>query len=377
LVEGNTEFALDLFRALSHDDANLFISPYSISEALALAYVGARGETARQMAETLHFTLADEDLGPAFGQIDRTLSGYRDEPDYQEGTRFQLQVANAFWGQQGYRFLDGYLDALSARDLEGGLREADFAGAPEEARSTINDWVAEHTGDRIRDLLPEGAVDSATRLVLANAIYFCGSWMFPFEEEATESGTFYFLDGGEAQVPFMHREGGFLQALADGYQVVEMPYVGNKVTMLVIMPEPGEWSSFHDKLDPALLTEVVTGLEYGWVHLSMPRFEIESRYALEAILPELGMRDAFVLGDADFSGMDGTRDLFIATAQHKAFVEVNEQGTEAAAATALAMGAGEPPELVKITLDRPFLFLIRDRQTGTVLFMGQVTDPQS
>ncbi len=375
LVAGNTAFALDLFGTLSDEEDNLFFSPYSISEALALAYAGARGDTADQMAETLHYTLSPVDLVGAFAEVNGILSSYSEKAGYQKGTQFHLQVANSCWRQEGYRFLPEYLAALEASDSGVGLRTTDFATAPDEARREINDWVAERTKDRIQDLLPAGSVDSGTRLVLANAIYFGASWRFPFDEGATETGAFHTLGGSEVDVPFMYQEERLRYRATNFYQAVELPYVGADVSMVVVMPWPGQWTAFVDHLDSDELEEIIDGLEYSWVHLSIPSYEIKSSVALEDVLPAMGMADAFKYGVADFSGMDGTHELFVGAARHKAFVNVDEEGTEAAAATALAMAGGGPPQLVEMTVDHPFLFLIRDRQTGTILCMGQVLDP--
>ena len=369
LCSDNGAFALDLYQALKTQEGNLFYSPHSISVALAMTYGGARGETAAEMAETLHFDLPQEQLHPAFNRLDRALAG-RGEGEEQ----FRLHIVNALWGQEGYTFLEDYLDLL-AQHYEAGMRVLDFAADPEAARQRINEWVSEQTEDRIQDLLPQGVIDGLTRLVLTNAIYFNAAWAKPFEERLTQEGTFYLLDNSSTSVPMMSQTTGLAYLDGEGYQVVELPYQGNEFSMVILVPEQGTFAQFEETLTAQTLASILQNMDYGEVNLTMPKFKFESAFSLGGTLSEMGMPLAFSM-QADFSGMDGTDRLYIRDVVHKAFVSVDEAGTEAAAATAVVMAEkGMPAKPFEIKIDRPFLFMIRDIQTGTILFLGRVVQP--
>jgi serpin B len=374
LSQANAAFALELYQVLRKDHENLFYSPYSISVALALAYAGARGETAQQMADAMHYTLSQERLHAAFNALDQALASRGEGAMGKDGQAFQLHVANAIWGQQDYSFLDAYLDVL-ALNYGAGLRLVDFVKAPEEARVTINDWVSEQTENKIDDLIPAGAIDALTRLVLTNAIYFNAAWAKPFDEKQTEDGSFRLLDGSQVTVPMMKQVESLGYAMGKGYQAVELPYDGNELSMVILVPDEGQFGAFEDALDAGRLEAIVQDLRYVQVALSMPKFEIESSLSLADALTAMGMPDAFS-GNADFSGMTGNHDLTISDVVHKAFVSVDESGTEAAAATAVIMKlTAMPAEPLTVTIDRPFIFAIRDIQTGSLLFVGRVVDP--
>lgn len=376
LVRGNTAFALDLYHRLRETGGgNLFYSPYSISLALAMTYAGARGETEQAMARTLHFSLPQERLHPAFNALDLALASRGQGAKGKDETGFRLHIANAIWGQQGYPFLREFLDIL-AQNYSAGLRVVDFAQDPEAARGRINDWVSQQTEGRIQDLVPPGAIDQLTRLVLTNAIYFNAAWAEPFDEKLTAEGPFYLLDGTEVRVPMMHQTTHLGYAEGAGYQAVEIPYDGRELAMVVIVPERGQFEAFEASLDGARLEEILRGLTYREVNLTLPRFRVESSFRLAQALAGMGMGVAFAPDRADFSGMDGRRDLFISDVLHKAFIAVDEAGTEAAAATAVVIrvtAIGLAP--VEVKVDRPFIFLIRDLQTGAVLFAGRVVNP--
>ena len=385
LAGGNSEFAFDLYQHLrqGNEDDNLFYSPYSISLALAMTYAGARGETERQMANTLRFALPQERLHPVFNGLDLELAsrGEGAEGKDDKGTRpgrrvqgFRLNIVNATWGQEGYEFLPEFLDTL-AENYGAGLRLLDFVGDADAARITINDWVSEQTEGRIEDLLPQGVIDALTRLVLTNAIYFNAAWAAPFEETLTADGTFHLLDGGEAAVPMMHQAESLGYAEGESYQVVELPYDGRELSMVILLPETGEFEPFEDSLDAEEVNGILKDLAYRQLALTMPKFKFESEFDLAKTLAAMGMPDAFTSA-ADFSGMTGVSDLFISDVIHKAFVSVDEAGTEAAAATAVIMKLSTAvEEPVEVAVDRPFIFLIRDIRTGTILFVGRVTDP--
>jgi serpin B len=376
LVEGNSTFAFDLYQAVRESDGNLFYSPYSISLALAMTYAGARGETAQQMADTLQFVLPQNRLHPAFNALDLELSHRGEGAEGKDGEGFRLNIVNAIWGQKDYEFLSDFLDLL-AENYGAGLRVLDFASAPEESRITINNWVSDQTEGRIKDLIPQGLIDALTRLVLTNAIYFNAAWQYPFQEDMTEDGPFYLLDGGEVTVPMMRQTELFGYAEGDGYQAVELLYDGGELSMIILLPAPGQFEAFEDSLDAQQVDELIGELEQGQVTLVMPKFEFESEFSLRETLSAMGMPVAFSVS-ADFSGMTGNRDLFIADVVHKAFVSVDEAGTEAAAAAAVVMPAATPPEgAVEVTINRPFIFLIHDIETGSILFVGRVVNPSA
>ncbi len=376
VVDGNSGFGFDLYQALREEGGNLFFSPYSISLALAMTYAGARGETAQQMADTLHFTLSQDRLHPAFNSLDIELSQRGEGAKGKDGEGFRLHIVNAIWGQEGYKFLSEFLDVL-AENYGAGLRPLDFASAPEESRITINNWVSDQTEGRIEDLIPQGLIDALTRLVLTNAIYFNAAWQHPFNEDMTEDGPFYLLDGGEVTLPMMKQTESFSYAEGDGYQAIELPYDGGELSMVILLPRAGQFETFEDSLDAQRVDAILKQLESRRVALTMPRFEFESSFGLKEALAAMGMPVAFS-GDADFSGMTGNRDLYIADVIHKAFVSVDEAGTEAAAATAVVMRlTALPGTPVEVTVDRPFVFLIRDIETGAILFVGRMVAPSA
>jgi serpin B len=376
LVNGNSGFAFDLYQFLREQEGNLFYSPYSISLALAMTYAGARGETQAQMADTLHFALSQERLHPAFNGLDIELARRGEGAQGKDEKGFRLNIVNAIWGQEGFEFLPQFLDAL-AENYGAGLRLLDFALASEEARVTINDWVSDQTEGRIEDLIPQGVIDRLTRLVLTNAIYFNAAWLYPFQEQWTQDGTFHLLDGGEVTVPMMPQTESFRYAEGEEYQAVELPYDGRELSMVILLPRDGRFDEFQSSVGSELAGGILGDLGQKQVALTMPRFEFESDFSLAKALMAMGMPLAFT-GDADFSGMTGSRHLFISDVIHKAFVSLDEAGTEAAAATAVAMKLmAVPEEPVEVTVDRPFIFLIRDIETGTILFVGRVVDPRA
>jgi len=373
LVEGNTAFALDQYQILRGEGGNLIFSPYSISLALAMTYVGARGETEQQMADTLHFNLSQSRLHPAFNMVDFKLASLGEDVDEQLGEAFRLSIANSIWGQRDYDFLPEFLDVL-ALNYGAGLRLVDYMEAPEEARQIINQWVSDQTEERIKDLIPQGAIDSLTRLVLTNAIYFNAGWFYPFEEGQTRDGDFNLLGGGQVSVPTMSQSKMLGYTEGEGYQAVALPYVGGEIAMFILLPRVDYFEVFEDSLSSEFLSDILQSFEMRNVELAMPKFEYESSFQLSDMLIEMGMPNAF--GDADFSGMTGTRELFISEVVHKAFISVDEEGTEAAAATAVIMPVSAAPSpAVEVTIDRPFIYMIRDLQTGTILFVGRVLNP--
>lgn len=376
LVAGNGTFALELYQQVREEPGNVFYSPYSISLALAMTYAGARGETEQQVGDTLRFTLPQERLHPAFNTLDLELASRGEGAAGADGEGFRLNIVNRLWGQVGYVFLAEFLDVL-AENYGAGLCLLDFANEPEPSRIEINDWVSDQTEGRIEDLIPPNVISSLTRLVLTNAIYFNAAWNTPFDEDLTEDGPFYLLDGGTVSIPMMRQEETLGYAAGDGYQVLELPYDGEELSMVILLPDAGRFEEFESALDSAQVSGFVALLARQRVDLSMPRFTFEWSTSLKDVLSAMGMPLAFG-GAADFSGMDGTLQLFIGDVLHKAFVAVNEEGTEAAAATAVIMKlTAVPPPALVVTVDRPFVFLIRDIETGAILFVGRVVDPSA
>jgi len=374
LVNGNTTFAFDLYQALKGQSGNLFFSPYSISQALAMIYAGARGETEDQIAEALHFNLPEAGLHPSFKSLDRELAQRGQGAQGQDAKGFRLNVVNALWAQEGYQFVPGFVDLLS-ENYSAGLQLVDYISAAEQARTTINDWVSQQTEGKIKDLIPAGVLDSLTRLVLTNAIYFNAAWATPFDKDMTQDGVFTRLDGSQVQAPMMKQTGSLGYAEGEGYQAVELPYDGRELSMVILLPAEGGLAAFEDSLDAAQAEAILNDLAPGQVALTMPRFKFDSQFGLKDVLSQMGMPLAFT-SDADLSGMTGNRELSISAVLHKAFVSVDEAGTEAAAATAVVVGlTSAPAGPVEVTVDRPFLFLIRDLKTGTLLFLGRVVDP--
>jgi serpin B len=375
LVEGNDAFAFNVYRTLK-DNTNLFFSPYSISLALAMTYAGAGGDTEQQMKDTLHFNLSQERFHPTFNSLDLELSKRGKGAKGKDNQGFRLNIVNAIWGQEGFTFLQNFLDIL-AQNYGAGIRLLDFKSEPDVSRIAINNWVSDQTEGRIKDLIPQGVIDAMTRLVLTNAIYLNAAWQYPLNKEDTTDGTFHLLDGGEISVPMMHLTESFAYKEDSDYQAIELPYDGRELSMIVFLPRSGKFASFKESFDAAKFNQIVNSMNTRKVELSMPKFKFSSDFSLKNTLSDMGMPIAFT-GNADFSGMDGKRDLQISDVIHKAFIAVDESGTEAAAATAVIMrltSAPMPEQIITLTVDRPFIFIIRDIQTGTILFIGNVMNP--
>jgi serpin B len=377
LVDGNNAFAFDLYQTLRQEEGNLFLSPYSISEALAMAYAGARGDTEKDMAQVLNFNLPQESLHPAWNSLDLQLNERNQSAEQEDGEGFQLNVVNAIWGQQGYHFLEEYLDLL-AQHYGAGLRLMDFISETEQSRIAINRWVSDQTEDKIKDLIPQGAINEMTRLVLTNAIYFNASWHYSFDDQNTKDRPFYLLDGGQVEVPMMQQTASLGYAEGVNYQAVELLYEGEEISMVILLPEAGQFDTFEESLDADLVKEITGKLSKLEVILKMPKFEYEDSFSLKQALSTMGMEVAFT--QADFSGINGKNDLCISDVLHKAFVHVDESGTEAAAATAVIFetiitSVIPQPQPKEVTIDRPFIFLIRDIPTGSTIFIGRVLNP--
>jgi serpin B len=370
LVESNTAFALDLYHLLKTDKDNLFFSPYSISTALAMTYAGAKANTARQMSQVLHFTLKPKQLHLAFGDLETRLNALRKKED------IELGVANALWAQKDYQFLQQFFDVVK-QNYGAELSYADFKTAYESARREINAWVERQTNDKIKDLIKPGVLSALTRLVLANAIYFKGLWSSQFDESATQSTKFYLAPNTAVDVPMMRQEHEFNYMENDNLQVLELPYVGDDLSMIILLPkEMDGLTQVESSLSVESLRSLLARLRQRKVTVFLPRFKLSSQFSLQDTLASLDMPDAFKPGIADFSGMDGTRMLHISAVVHKAFVDVNEEGTEAAAATGVVVRVTSAPAAPTVfRADHPFIFLIQDNRSGSILFLGKVVDP--
>jgi len=376
LAAANTVFAIDLYDALP-EEGNLFFSPLSIYTALAMISAGAHGDTLAQMEETIHFPFSQEQLHTAFYALNWVLERRQYLPEGR-GEGFTLNLVNSIWAQEGYRFLTDFLDVL-AGSYGTEVHPADFAADPDAVRDTINLWVEEATHDRIVDLIPGGAITKETLLALVNAIYFNAPWAFPFDKRHTASGPFTLLDGTEVEVPLMHETELLGYAEGDQYQAVELDYNGNDLSMVVILPKLGAFEAVNASLSFAFISQVIGDLSREHVILTLPKFTVEWTGLLNDILAGLGMPDAFNSSVADFSGIDGRRVFFIGAVIHKAFVSVDEAGTEAAAATAVIMVGAAPgfqPTYYEVNVNRPFLFFIRDKETQAILFVGRVVYPR-
>lgn len=373
--EALDQFSFDLYEILAREDGNLVFSPYSAAIALAMTRAGAAGETLDQMDAVLHADTAG-DLDAGLNAIDQALAERPGEYQWADKTvELDLATANQLWGQTGFPFHDAFLDELAA-NYGAGMRLVDYIEARDDARAAINAWVAEQTRDRIPQLIPQGALTEDTRLVLTNAIYLNAPWMHRFSEDGTEPMPFTLPGGDTVDAEMMRLSARLAYAAGDGYEAVELPYADGSLAMVVIVPDAGEFENFQSEFDAEALDAVLVGLDRTQVNLRFPKFEFRTQAGLKEALAELGMPVAFDEGQADFSGMGPEGNIFIQDVLQEAFIAVDEHGTEAAAATAVIAGAtSAPPEIIDLDVDRPFLFLIRDSETGATLFMGRVLDP--
>jgi serpin B len=370
LTQGDNAFAVGLYAQLRAQPGNLFFSPASISTAFGMAYAGARGETASQIASVFHFTLSPEQLHPAMGKLLAAMNP--------KSASYQLNVADALWAQRGQSFLPEYLKVVQS-SYGAGFQPIDFRAGPDAARATINHWIEKQTNNKIQDLLAPGAVTPTTRLVITNAIYFKGDWLDAFDKKATEDADFHLSASQTVKAPLMHETGGFAYFDGGAFQALELAYKGGALAMVVLLPKDVDGlPALEQSLTAAALSEWTGKLApVDKVVVTLPRFAMTRAFELNDALAAMGMAQAFT-GAADFSGMTGRRDFTISAAIHKAFIDVNETGTEAAAATSIVMRATamryEPPPVV-FRADHPFLFLIRDTRSGAILFLGRVADP--
>jgi len=379
VVKGNNEFALELYAKLRAEKGNLFFSPYSISTALSMTYAGAKGETKIQMAKVLHLPTiplksteqiwTQSRFHSAFGAIINDLNARGEKGNY------ELSVANALWGQKGYGFLKEFLELIKT-NYGGGLNEVDFVRAAETARKTINTWVEKETNKKIKNLIGKGVLDSMTRLVLTNAIYFKGNWARQFKEDETKETPFTLINGEKVDIAMMNQTADFNYMETEDFQGLELPYVDDELSMIILLPKEADGlGRFEETFTAKNLSKWLARFRKRKVIVSVPKFKMTRQFGLADVLKSMGMTSAFS-GEADFSGMNGKKDLFISAVIHKAYVDVNEEGTEAAAATAVVgVTAIRPEEIPVFRADHPFLFLIRDNRSGSILFIGRAMNP--
>jgi serpin B len=380
VVDGNTAFALNLYSQLATNSGNLFFSPYSISTCLAMLYAGASGGTEQQMSQVLGFGTNQQQFASLFGQLQAEL-----EAD-QQTNAIELNIANALWVQQGFPFLPSFLETAT-NQYQANVGQADFVTEADAVRLEINNWVAQETQNKIQNILPPGSLNADTRFVLANAIYFLGAWTIPFAETNTSTRPFYLSSTTLVEVPLMHQSSWIYDGdgnpitfnymhnwATNGFQAIELPYGSNQLSMVILLPSQIDGlGRLEQQLSPAFLSNVLGQMRPNTVEIYLPRFTVESSFNLGKTLAAMGMPDAFT-PFADFSGIDGGQDLYVSFVLHKAWVQVNEAGTEAAAATVGGGASTLPPFFIA---DHPFMFLIRDTQTGSVLFLGRLTNPSS
>jgi serpin B len=374
LSQANNQFAFDLYSRYKDDEGNIFFSPWSISSAFAMTYEGAQGQTADEIRNVFHFPSDLQSMETQYQSMNALLN--------REDKPYTLWNANSLWVEKTVQLDDDYASRMQAY-YGGQASPLDFKNAPEQSRITINDWVEDKTNDRIKDLLPQGSVSPLTRLVIANAIYMKTNWSSPFEKESTYEEDFRLGSGEAVKVEMMHQRSRFNYGETEDLQILEMPYAGDELSMLVILPKEdilgGKMETVEDSLTPQNLDEWKNGMKIEDVRLTFPKYRIETEYGLKEQLVEMGMPTAFG-SEADFGGIGLEEDLFISEAYHKAFVAVDEEGTEAAAATAVVIAATsmpveQPPPKI-FTADHPFIFVIQEKSTGNILFLGRVSDPR-
>lgn len=374
VVEGNTEFALNLYAKLgANPSANLFFSPESLATSLAMAFAGAGGKTAEQMRDVLRFRLPPRRLHAAFSDLRQSWAPRGSDAGY------RLEIANRLWGQYGLEFLPEFL-TVAADLYDAEPTGIDFAQDPEQARQSINAWVQKRTQGTIPDLIPPGAIDTMTRLVLANAVHFKGDWTEPFSKSVTRPAPFHISASERADVPLMHHSEHFRYWAGEDLKALELPYGNGDVVMVVLLPDSIDGlPALEAKLTTDNLSRWLSSLRKREVDVFLPRFKMSSQFRIDDALKALGMTQAFLPGEADFSGMSHAGQLFLSVVAHKALVDVNEEGTEAAAATAdmVKSTADINAEPAVFRADHPFVFLIRNRRTDGILFLGRLVDPRS
>jgi serpin B len=369
IVSANNQFAIDLFLKISEDDdGNMMICPYSVFSALSMTYEGAKGQTATEMADILHLPEDDVERRGSFASIQNDINMGSDE--------YELATANKIWPHSAKPVVEEFIETIQ-QFYYGGVETLDYTNDPDGCQEIINSWIANQTNDKITDLIPDGILNSYTYMVLTNAVYFKGTWVYQFDKDDTKDTNFRNFDGEDVQVPMMNmllEEEDMLPYYEnEDLQAVELPYEGDDLSMVVLLPKSGSIIELEDDLDSKMVTEIRNGMEETNIEIYLPKFKMKEKYTLNQPLISLGMEDAFTPG-ADFSGMDPRGLAYIAYVLHDTFIEVNEEGTEAAGATAVVM-YDSAVSYPTFNANQPFIYMIQQKSTGNILFLGRVTDP--
>ena len=372
IVNGNSQFAFKMQRQFGDYEHNAFFSPYSISLVFGMLYSGAADETAQQIKNTFHFPADQHALPIYFGRLNNQLM--KTAKDKTTGKNIELNIANGIWVEKSYHFLPSYIEILK-NSYQSKINKADFLNNLNQEIVQINSWVEQKTNDRIKDLIPDGALNPLTKMVLVNAIYFKGDWQKPFKGHSTTKGDFYTFNNQILQTQMMHQRGRFSVAEDENTQLIELLYQGGNYSMLVLLPKNNsDIKQFETNLTSEKLNQLTNKLAMNQVSLSLPKFKFVTEYRLNSYLSALGVTNAFS-SKADFSNIDGTQSLQISEVIHKAFIEVNEKGAEAAAATAVVIRATSIPNYVEFNANRPFVFMIKEKTTDSILFIGRFAAP--
>lgn len=373
VVNANNQLAFDLYFQFKEEnkDKNIFFSPYSINVALTVAYEGANGQTKNEMASVLHVSDNLENQRAAFVNISNEIN--------KDNKTYELSTANALWAENEFTFLKAYFDIVEMY-YGAKVENLNFKGDAEGSRIIINDWVAEQTYDKIEDLIPSGAIDQDTRLVITNAIYFKGDWVKQFDKNETKEADFRVTSDKTVKISMMQRtdkESIFGYAETDDLQILELPYSGEELSILIVLPKEDDLESLEESLTLEEFSKWRESLQEQRVNIYLPKFTFETKYFMSDSLSAMGMPTAFSEYYADFSGMTGKKNLVIFEVIHQAFVDVNEEGTEAAAATAVIISeiVSVKPPVPEFRADHPFIFIIQQKETGNILFMGRVNEP--
>ena len=381
LAEDNAAFAFAINEQINQTlgkNENFVFSPLSLSLALSMTLSGADSTTEQGMLEALHLSIPEEKIYPSFNALLLAIEQSQEMTKKgSEGSQFQINFANSIWGQAGYSFDTEFLDTL-AKYYGAGVYNVDFRRNPKAAINAINAWVEDETQEKIQDLIPSGAINELTRLVLANAIYFNGSWLYPFDAKNTSQQPFKLLDGPEVTVELMKLSGKSLAYdKGENFQAVSLPYLSTDFNMVIVLPDAGKFQEFENQFSPEALKTIINEMKFVKVDLSMPKFDFESTLNANNALKALGMEEAFDVEKADFSGITQEDELMITDVLHKTTITVDEAGTEAAAASAVIVGVRSynPEDPIVLVIDRPFQFFIMHKPTNAILFMGKVMQP--
>lgn len=370
VTRANNQFAIDFFQKVSEPGKNVFVSPVSVSTALAMTFEGSRGETRKQMAGTLHFDMSDAERQEGFAALIKSTTAGPEK-------RYKLTIANALWEDARLRLTPEYVKTIG-KYYDGNLNQVHFSSDPTGSLQVINKWVEDKTADKIKNLIHRDDIDALTKLILTNAIYFKGDWVSPFKEAATKDEDFHLAGGATVKAPLMYQKARLKYMHDKGVAAIELPYVGNDLSMIALLPD-GDIKALENGLSVEQIKQIRAEMESQVVFVYLPRFKFDTRYQLADMLSAMGMPDAFSEGAADFAGMTGSKDLYIKKVIHQAYIDVNEKGSEAAAATAVVMDGKsvsfDMPETFRA--DKPFLFLIVHKKTGSILFMGKIANPKN